>query len=130
MLPDAERLVADHLRADTAVAAAVGTRVSTELPKQPTFPAVTLTRVGGVPSVPGYLDGPRLELAAWGTTKGQAQSLARSVEAAMLTLVGAHALGVVTLVIESGEGLRWDPDDTFDPDQPRYQMVFDVYLHA
>lgn len=130
MPPDAERLVADHLRAASAVTAIVGSRVSTELPPQPTFPAVTLTRTGGVPSVPGYLDGPRLELAAWGTTKAQAQTLARAVEAAMLALVGTHTLGVVTLVIESGEGLRWDPDDTFDPDQPRYHMIFDVYLHA
>lgn len=129
LLPDAERLVGDFLRGHTDVVALVGTRVTTALPREPTWPAVTLSRLGGVPSLAGYLDDARLELACYGATKQQAHGLARTVEAAMLTIVGVRALGTVTYVVEEGEGLRWDPDEAFEPDQPRYRMLFDVYLH-
>ncbi len=126
-LPDAERLVAGYLRARPAVTALVGARVSTELPATPVFPAVTLTRVGGLPGVAGYLDRPRIELSCWAATKAAAHALARIVEDAMLAIVGAHAIGTVTGIIEDGLGLQWNPDP--DTDQPRYQFLVELYTH-
>lgn len=127
-LPDAERLVATALRAHVDVAALVATRVSTELPKTPVFPAVTLSRVGGAPSLAGYLDVARLELSAWAATKAAAHTLARTVEAAMLTLPGTHALGVVTDVRQLDVGLRWNPDEASGT--PRYQFMVECYVHG
>lgn len=129
LLPDAELVVTTFLRAQTDVAALVGTRVTTALPPQPTWPAVTVNRIGGVPTLPGYLDLATLRLECWGTTKQQAETVARTVEAAMLTLPGVHATATVTDARQEGEGLRWDPDTTFEPDRPRYVMTYDVYLH-
>lgn len=127
-LPDAELLVTGYLRAHTDVAALVGTRVSTELPPEPVFPCVTLTRVGGVPSLPNYLDGPRIEIVCWGVTKGSAHLVARTVEGAMLQIPGTHPLGTVTGVVGDGLGLRWAPDE---PDaQPRYRLLFELYIHG
>lgn len=129
LLPDAELLVTTFLRAHADVAALVGTRVTTELPPEPILPAVTVTRIGGVPSLAGYLDDARLEIAAWGAedNKRQAEQVARTVEAAMLTIVGPQATGVVTNVMQEGLGLRWAPDETTD--LPRYEMTFDLYIH-
>lgn len=127
VLPDAERLVGSYLRGHADVVALAGTRVTTELPATPVYPAVTLTRVGGVPSIANYLDVARLEFSCWAATKAAALALARTVEAAMLTLPGTHALGVVTGVVQVGEGFRWNPDE--ETDVPRYSFVVECYLH-
>lgn len=126
-LPDAELLVTRFLRNHPDVTPFVGARVSTELPPRPVIPAVTLTRIGGVPSLAGYLDEARLEISAWGRTKGEAEQLARTVEAAMLALPGTHVDGTVTYSVQEGVGLRWNPDDASDT--PRYTMVYEVYIH-
>lgn len=128
LLPDAERLVGTYLRGHADVVALVATRVSTELPANPIYPAVTVTRVGGVPSLAGYLDVARLELSCWATTKAAAHTLARTVEAALLGAPAvAHALGVVTDSRQVGDGLNWNPDE--ETDMPRYQFVVELYIH-
>lgn len=126
-LPDAERLVTTYLRNVPAISAYVGSRVTTELPSAPVYPAVTVARVGGVPSLAGYLDEATLDIACWGTTKVQAEELARTVEAAMLIIVGTYALGVVTDSRQMGIGLRWDVDEATD--RPRYLMTWSLYVH-
>lgn len=129
VLPDAERIVAAYLRAHLDVAAAAGTHVGTALPdgEAPVWPWITVVRVGGVPSLAGYLDAPRVEITVWASTKGGAQGLARIIEAAMDEIPGAHPLGVVTEVDQTGVGLRWNPDEVTDT--PRYQMIYDLYVH-
>jgi hypothetical protein len=127
LLPDAERLVTTFLRAQPDVAALASTRVTTELPKAPIYPAVTISRVGGVPTLPGYLDVARLEVSAWATTKAAAHTLARTVEAALLAVPGAHALGTVTDARQEDIGLRWNPDE--ESNVPRYQFIVELYIH-
>jgi hypothetical protein len=126
-LPDAELIVTTYLRGHADVAALVGTRVSTQLPPVPVLPLAIVARVGGVPSLSGYLDVARLELSAWAATKAAAHLLARTLEAVMLTLPGTRPAGVVTDVRQTDDGLRWAPDP--DTDTPRYQLVFEVYTH-
>lgn len=128
-LPDAELLVVDFLRDHADVAALVGIRITTELPPNPVYPRVTVQRIGGVPSIPGFLDSPRVEIAAWADKydKSVAHEVARTVEAAMLELPGTHDLGVVTSVIQDGLGPRWMPDEPTD--LPRYVMTFEFYVH-
>lgn len=127
MLPDAERLVADYLRGHADVAALVTTRVSTELPPQPVYPLVTLSRIGGVPAIPNYLDNPRIEIYCWATGRQAARTLAATVQAAMFQIVGVRPLGTVTGAVEDGLGPRWDPDTRTNV--PRYTLLFELYIH-
>lgn len=127
LLPDAERLVVTYLRAHPDVVALAGTRVSTELPPEPTYPAATVSRIGGNPSIAGYLDVATLEVSAWAATKGAARTLAAAAEAALLDMVGTHALGVVTGVRPIGVGVHWLPDE--ETDMPRYRFTVEAYIH-
>jgi hypothetical protein len=124
---DAELLTVNYLRARAELLAFVSTRVTTELPKEPTFPALTAFRLGGVADHPGWLDPASLQIDAWGTTKAQANFLARTALAALREMPDAdHALGVVTHVAQN-LGLTWAPDDITD--QPRYVFGVAVHLH-
>lgn len=126
-LPDAEKLVRDYLVTVPAVTALAGPRVSTALPKEPPYPYLTLTRVGGVPSLPGYLDNPRIEFFSWADTKAVARALADAAAEAMVAIPGTHPLGVVTGAIETGDGLRWDPDEATNT--PRYRFEVQLYVY-
>lgn len=127
VLADAEKLARDYLVTVPGVTALLGTNISTALPPDPPYPYLTLSRVGGVPSLSGYLDNPRLEFSSWADTKGAARAVAGAVEAAMVSITGAHPLGVVTGAFESGDGLRWDPDEATNT--PRYRFTFDLYVY-
>lgn len=122
-LPDAELVVANFLRAHPDLPGGV----STELPPQPSYPWLTVQRVGGIPSVANYLDVARLEITAWASTKDAAHGLARAAEAAALTLPGTRDGTVVTGVVQVGEGLRWNPDE--ETDRARYTFIIECYLH-
>lgn len=125
-LPDAELLVTGFLRGHADIVA-LAAGVSTELPPEPTYPWLTVTRVGGVPSLAGYLDVAHLELLAWADTKADAHQLGRTAEAAVLELPGPQTGGTVTDVRQIGEGMRWNPDPASD--QPRYQLLVELYIH-
>lgn len=122
-LPDVELIVTSFLRDHPDLPGGV----STELPPEPTFPWLTVSRVGGTPSIANYLDAARLEISAWATTKPAALALARGAEAAALTLPGPRLGAVVTGVVQIGEGLQWNPDE--ESDVPRYQFVVELYVH-
>lgn len=126
LLPDAELLVVQALRATAEVAALVGTRVYTALPPDPTYPVVRVTRIGGIPAIRQHLDVARIQVDAWGTTKKQAFTVATTVQAALHAMVGPHAGGVVTAV-EDDLGLTWSPDPETDRD--RYVFGVAVYTH-
>lgn len=123
ILPDAELVATTFLRAHPDLPGGV----STELPEEPVLPWLTVTRVGGVPSIANYLDAARLEITAWAATKGGALALARAAEAAVLALPGPRTGAVVTGVVQVGEGFRWNPDE--ESDVPRYTFVVECYLH-
>jgi hypothetical protein len=122
-LPDVELIVTTYLRAHPDLPGGV----STELPGEPTYPWLTVARVGGVPSIANYLDVARLEISSWASTKGAALALGRGAEAAVLAIPAAQAGAVVTGVIQVGEGLHWNPDE--ETDVPRYQFVVEFYVH-
>lgn len=126
-IPDSEKLVIDYLLAVDDVTDLVGTNIGPALPEQPAWPWLTVSRVGGTPSLPGYLDNPRLEFTSWAATKGAARAAAGAARAAMVAITGSHDLGVVTGAFETGDGLRWDPDDVANI--PRYRFEFDLYIH-
>lgn len=128
MLPDVERTAVTWLRTRTDVTALLGQRIATEVPANPTFPLVRLTRVGGVAPVLDHLDAGRLQVDVWGDTKQQARDAAATVLSALITdLPGTTVDGVVVTGVVQDLGFTWQPDP--DTDRPRYLFGVAVFAH-
>lgn len=126
-LADAEQLVIDYLIGVAGVTDIIDPdNIGPRLPKDPVWPCLVISRVGGIPSLGGYLDNPHLELIAWGATKGQARAAAGAAQTALVAITGFHDLGLVTGVFETGDGFRWDPDEATG--QPRYRFEVALYI--
>jgi hypothetical protein len=132
VLPDAVLLVVRFLQAQTDVMALVGTRTYTKLPQSPTWPLVTVGRIGGIAHWPPWVDPARLLFKAWGDSSVNAESttrtIAATVQAALQELPGVHDLGVVTGVVEDG-GLQRLPDPTYTPAREVQLFSATVVLH-
>jgi hypothetical protein len=127
---DVERLMSTFLRAQPDMVDLVDDRVFTEMPNRATFPLLRLTLIGGnaVTSRPLYLDQSFIQLDAYGGPKVMARQIMDTARFALDTeLVGAHPEGVITGV--DFAGLRYLPDDGYDPPQPRYSASVYVYSH-
>ena len=130
LLPDVEATAVAYLRAHSAVAAIVGTRVSTELPSTPTFPLLTVRLVTGTEVIRTHLDEQTVQVDAWGADKAGASLLARTARAALLDVPGDASLsrGVVTGA-RTVRALAWMPDDTVSPPRPRYSFDIGWTVH-
>ena len=130
MTVDVERLVSAWLRARDDIVALVEDRVFTEMPNRAVFPLLRLTLIGGnaVTSRPLYLDQSFIQIDAYGGPKVMARQIMDTVRFALDTeVVGAHPEGVITGV--EFAGLRYLPDDGYDPPQPRYSATVFIYSH-
>jgi hypothetical protein len=127
-LPDVVALTRSYLVTVDEVNTLVGTRVSTRLPNQPTLPAVTLQRVGGVPTVWQWLDRAAIDVNVWAADEASAWTVARTVRAALLVMAGPFDEGVVTAV-EDLSGLQWLPDTLVTPPVDRVHFSVAVSAH-
>lgn len=128
LMPDVEALVGDYYRGHASITALVGTRVSTTVPAQGTD-GLQLTLVTGNEIVRTHLDEQIIDVAAWDTTKEQANLLIRTARAVLLEASRAdHVRGVVTHV-RTVITPRWLPDDSVNPPRPRYVGTFGVFVH-
>lgn len=88
MLPDAEVLAVQWARNNPAIASVVGNRVATRLPKDPSFPFLTVFRVTGGPDVSDApLDLPILQWDCYGASRGDASPDYASASQLARTLV-------------------------------------------
>jgi hypothetical protein len=124
-LPDAVRIVVDHLEA--AALPLIGARVyGFDLPANPTFPAVRVSRFGGTNVVNQRLDGARVQIEVLGGTDEQAWDATASVRAELWDMEGTTgATGTVT-GIEELSGPAWLPD----PRTERARWTWDIRLYA
>lgn len=124
-LPDAVRIVVDHLEA--ASLALIGARVyGFELPPSPVFPAVRVLRIGGANVVQERLDGARLQIEVWGGTAEEAWDATAAVRAELWDLEATTAgTGTVTGIQELS-GPAWLPD----PRTERARWTWDIRLYA
>lgn len=135
LLPDAELIAVDILRASSDLDSLVNNRVYTAIPSEATYPLVRVIRIGGLPTIRQHLDVARLQVEAWAgilddpavatTAKGTARQVAVVAQAALHAAIGTHDAGVVTAV-EDDLGLSWQPD----PDTDRARYLFGVSLHT
>lgn len=133
LLPDAERFLSAFLRAQPEVAALVAARVYTVLPEEKVWPTVRLTRVGGAPADLGDLalwaDDPSIQVEVWAARKADAWQVARTVLAvAAERLVGAHPDHGLRVLGRRFGAIRYVPDPTFTPAQPRVLFTLDLTI--
>ncbi len=121
--PDAEGAVRTWLR---QAVPEVATRVFFGHPEAPTYPYLTLGRIGGAPR--GAIDAARLSVHSWGSSKNSAADVAKRVAAAVE--------GLGTEVIAPGVLAHGGTVDSFlwlpsEPDgRPRYVVDVTVFASA
>jgi hypothetical protein len=136
VLPDAEQLVSRYLQDQTDLIALIAARTYTEIPKEPTFPLLTVHRIGGAPvgNRPLYHDRALLQCDAYGGPKKLALTIAETARALLAgdDFTGIHEvdgdpIGIVSAV-EFG-AFRWLPDADYTPARPRYSFDFAIHSH-
>lgn len=131
VLPDAEAVVYGWLTTHASVTA-LTTAISRRVPANPTWPALTYKRVGGVPVERRWIDQARIQIAAWGTPitgEAEASLLARTTRAAMHDLEGQLVADAWVAAVDDDTALTWLPDDSRDPTIPRFTFGVLVTLH-
>lgn len=133
-LVDAEALTSYYLLNQSEVQTFAARRVYTEIPKNPTWPLVRVTRIGGAPKIsrPLYLDKAHLQLEVFGGPKATAFDLSCVCldELSKLPVEAAvQPLGIVTAV-GFGPINAWMPDESVPTEKgkarPRY--ISDVFV--
>lgn len=123
--PDAEAVVAEWLRGGNLDL--VGARVYPSIPEDPTYPLITLARIGGVPAVRQYLDAANIQIDAWGGTKQQAHDIAAAARVRCQHLEGQSVITPVEAFISAVEdslGMVWFPDELTGRERYLFSMTF------
>jgi hypothetical protein len=128
VIPDAERVVVEFLRAQSELDAELDGRIYTVMPTAPTFPAVRVTRWGGwaVINNPLWLDECWCQVDTWGGSKAQASWVARLMRQLLAARLVASSAGIVTA---RRFGMMHDaPDTTYTPAKPHFRFDLSVLL--
>lgn len=110
--PDAELVVIACLTAG-------GLTASSALDPSPTWPVVTVTRIGGTSNEFRAADRARIQLDGWGATKASARAVTAHALTLLWALPGTSALAEV-LSVSPDLGMAWLPDTTVPITRPRY----------
>lgn len=132
--PDVEGGVRAYLRADTAVNALIGNRQFFAVPSNPTFPLLTVARVGGGQDAgtDAPVDLALVDITIWGELdsngygdKAGAWAVVNAVRSALEAISGRTTLtsGVIGHGAEVA-GVVWAPDP--DNGRPRYVVTAEV----
>ena len=131
--PDFEALAAQAIRE------VVDCGVYSSIPKTPTYPLITVKRIGGIPAEMHRLDVANLQIDVWGTTKSEARDLADEARLALHGMEGrafsegddSGASGDVgsgfICAVDDSLGLTWLPDPVTARD--RYVFGCSVFGH-
>jgi Protein of unknown function (DUF3168) len=132
-MPDVTKLLVNFLRAQPEVVALLtdSKNVRGELPPEPTFPAVRVTRIGSqaVVSLPHELDVVNVQVDVWGGNDRQAERLAAVIQATLTQRLApgyVDAEGEVHHVVAGN--FFSDVDDSMTPQRRRYVATFDLYV--
>lgn len=132
-LPDVEGALVAFLKANTAVAALVATRVFYGIPKAtPVWPLVTVARIGGGDDASDApVDEGVLQVDCWGTisTSGYGQKLpCTQLKNAVRSALRSFTGGVLATGVYAGgitvQSDIWLPDPA--DDRPRYSLIVEL----
>lgn len=129
-MPDDEFALLQYLKARPEVLALIpAAQMRTELPANPTYPMVLITRAGGGAHDRGSIDEPAIQTDVVGGDKRTCKRIAQRVRAAYLAIAN-DVVDEAVLVSASEEiGLTWFPDAIPTPPIPRYTMRHRLLLH-
>lgn len=136
MIPDAQRIVSDHLREHSAVVDLdLGVRVVASPPKKTDTPWIRVTQLAD-PAVGGHRSDHliafmfQLDIYA-GATGGlpEASSVNIAARAALVDMPGVHGSAVVTGV-DPGGAVRLQDPDVDEPARERYVRTITVWAHS
>lgn len=126
VLPDAVVIVRAFLLTCPEITALVSSRIYSQSPATPTYPYITVQRIGGG-QTEHRIDSASLQVDCWGATESSASQVARTTRAALLSAWNyVHTSGVLLATTEE-LGLSWQPDTVRTPPQPRF--LFGVAAH-
>lgn len=124
LLPDPDQAVVTFLAAHVALTPLHGGRVGTQLAAGE-LPALRVSSLGGTQPWP-WQAVMGFQIESWGGDRGQANLLARTVEAAVYDMrgpvTGGRVVGVAVAL-----SLLWSPDE--DTDRPRYLSQVDLTIY-
>ena len=119
ILPSAVVLAISGLRADPAVSALVGGRISTKLGS--VLPAIRIQRIGGTVQTT-YHDEPVIQVECWAEDERAADLVCRTVVDALPNLRASYPTGrIYTYDVESGP--FYSPDDASISTNTRYILT-------
>lgn len=129
--PDVEAIAGWRLRQNNIA----GQRVYSSVPHTPTFPLVIVQRIGGIPVERHRIDGPRLQITVWGTSKSESHDIAQQsravlhgMEGSTFTVAGGAPVDIFIAGVEDDLGLFWSPDSPTGRD--RYIFGLHLYTHV
>jgi len=129
VLPDAVKATIDWLASDSALVELVAGRISTSSPAAPTYPYLTVQRIGGVPIRSSSIDRASIQISAWGSDEDEASLVARTALAALVRMKNYRTAAAVAAVIGIELGLGWVPDTVRNPPAPRFIFSVAVLVH-
>lgn len=130
VLPDAELAVIQYLRSRTEVTSLVpADRITTTRPPSPTYPLVTVMRIGGLATAWQQIDEPALQVDVVGGTRHQCQEIARTVRAALLAIRNDTVSEGVLASASEEVGPQYLADNVVVPPLPRFVARYQVRLH-
>ena len=124
VLPDTLKLIRDHLVTVPEVNTFTSTRVYTERPANPQFPAVMLLRAGGIPEWFGD-DRARIDVHCYARTDTESKALSRATFKALMEAPQTHATGILTDVKPASDLQELRDPSYIGPGQPM-RYVFSV----
>jgi hypothetical protein len=132
VMPDDELAVIQYLRSLSQVTALVpSARITTELPMNPTYPAITVKRIGGLAANIRRIDEPAIQIDVYGPEdRHTCKQVARTVRAAIVAIANDTVSEGVLVSATEEVGLQWLPDTELGVKPlPRYTARYRVLLH-
>lgn len=130
VLPDAELALIQYLKAQPLVTALVsGERITTTLPPKPSYPHVTIKRVGGTAVAWQHIDSAALQVDVWGGSRYDCQRIARTIRAAIVAIYNDQVNEAILVSGFEEVGPQWLPDTVTVPPLSRFTARFQVLLH-
>lgn len=129
-IPDDELALLQYLKARPELLAWLpAAQMRTELPANPTYPALLVTRAGGPAHDRAYVDEPAIQVDVLAADKRTAKQVTNVARACILAIAN-DVVAEATLVSASEEvGPAWLPDQVSVPPVPRYTARYRVLLH-
>ena len=132
ILPDTARMVVEFLLNQTEVTDLCDERVWTDLPTDPTFPAVRVTRLGGSPNPgPYWLETSLHQIDVFGSGRHATSRLAETCRSALvLRLPGIATIGADRFVVtRASVGGITEGSGRYRPGQPDARFDLSVTAH-